>query len=325
MSDSRDPWLAPRATADAPQLQVGVMNFGKRTDRAESERIVERALERGLKFFDTANAYNAGESERILGRALGSRRGECRIASKVGLDRRDDRAEGLSSGAIASAIDATLSRLGTDYVDVYYLHAPDHDTPIEETLDAVHALLDAGKIRHFGVSNYSAWQIFEMNALCDARGMPRPAISQVLYNVLIRELEVEYFAFARRYPIHTAVYNPLAGGLLAGSARRDAGPRAGSRFDANKMYLGRYWTERMFERVDALRPIAEREGLTLVELGYAWIGGRPGVDSILVGPATTAQLDAAFDACRKTLSTEARAAIDELHRADLGTDTHYVR
>lgn len=325
MNDSWDPWLAPRATGEPPRLQVGVMNFGKRTERAVAERIVERALERGLRFFDTANVYNAGESERILGRALGARRAECRIASKVGLDHRGERAEGLSRQAIARAIDATLSRLGTDYLDVYYLHAPDHATPIEETLDAVHALLDAGKIRSFGVSNYAAWQILEIDHLCDARGMPRPAVSQVLYNVLMRELEIEYFAFARRFPIHTAVYNPLAGGLLAGRTNRDAGPRAGSRFDGNKMYLGRYWTERMFARVDALRPVSEREGLTLVELSYAWLVGRPGVDSILIGPASTAQLDAACDACLKTLSAEARAVIDELYRDDLGTDTHYVR
>lgn len=301
------------------------MNFGTRTERAEAERIVARALERGLRFFDTANVYHAGESERLLGRALGARRSECRIASKVGLDRHGDHAEGLSRQAIASAIDGTLSRLGTDYVDVYYLHAPDHSTPIEETLDAVHTLIDAGKIRHFGVSNYAAWQILEIDMLCDARGMPRPVMSQVLYNVLIRELEIEYFAFARRYPIHSAVYNPLAGGLLAGGASRDRGPRAGSRFDHNTMYLGRYWTERMFARVAALQPIAEREGLSLVELSYAWLCGRSGVDSILVGPATLAHLDAALDACQKSLSPEARSAIDALQRADLGTDTHYRR
>ena len=149
------------------------MNFGKRTDAAESGRIVARALERGLTFFDTANAYNEGESERILGQALKKVRESCIVATKVGFGRVNGKPEGLSRARILSAVDESLARLGTDYVDLYYLHAPDVTVPIEESVGAMQALLEAGKIRRWAVSNYASWQILEMNHIADARKMWR--------------------------------------------------------------------------------------------------------------------------------------------------------
>jgi aryl-alcohol dehydrogenase-like predicted oxidoreductase len=307
------------------RIAVGTMNFGKRTDAAESQRIVARAIERGATFFDTANVYNDGESERILGAAVKARRDSVQIATKVGFGRVDGKQEGLAPERVHAAIDASLARLGTDHVDVYYLHVPDPATPIEATLDAIHAILRAGKARAWGISNYASWQILEMDHLADARGMPRPAIAQQMYNVLIRQLDVEYFAFTRRYPIHTTVYNPLAGGLLTGLHARDASTARGSRFDNNKLYQRRYWTDRMFDAVDALKAVASREGMSLLDLSYAWLAGRPGVDSILVGPASVDHLDAAIDGAAKSLGPEPRAAIDELHRAFQGTDATYMR
>ena len=300
------------------------MNFGKRTPEAESQRIVRRAVERGLRYFDTANVYNAGESERILGRALGRERKDCFIATKVGLFGIPKKREGLSAPVIARAIDESLARLGTDYVDVYYLHAPDPNVPIEETIVAMKAVLDSGKARAWGVSNYASWQVLEIDTLADKHGMPRPAISQVLYNVLIRQLELEYFPFARRYPIHTSVYNPLAGGLLAGKHRQDAVPE-GSRFDKNALYLKRYWSSRFFELVTAIGEIAAQEGLRLLELSYAWVSWHAGVDSVLLGPGDVAQLDAGIDGAAKRLSAEAVRKIDELHLAFAGTDAKYAR
>ena len=301
------------------------MNFGKRTSAAEADRIVARALERKVVVFDTANAYNDGEAERILGRALASRRGDVTIASKVGFARISGKPEGLSKAAMTRAIDATLSRLGTDYVDIYYLHVPDHATPIEETLDAMAEILRAGKARAWGVSNYASWQILEMIHLADARKMPRPTISQVLYNVLIRELDIEYFAFAKNHGIHSTIYNPLAGGLLSGRFTHAPAAPSGTRFDKNQLYLRRYWTPAMFARVDELRAIASAEEMSLVDLSYAWVASRPGVDSIIVGPGTVEQLDAAIDGCDKVLSKDALARIDELDRAWRGTDSHYAR
>jgi aryl-alcohol dehydrogenase-like predicted oxidoreductase len=299
------------------RLQLGTMNFGKRTDAAATERIIRRALELGITDFDTANVYNDGESERLVGRTLGGKRTEVAVATKVGLARVNGRPEGLSRGAIMRAVDESLARLGCSWIDLYYLHAPDHHTPIGETLGAVAELLRAGKIRSWGVSNFAAWQILEIFHRCDALEMPRPVIAQQLYNVLIRELEVEYLPFAARYALPTTIYNPLAGGLLSG--------RAGKRFDGNKMYQGRYLSERMQERVRALATIAEQERMSLLELAYAWVAGQPGVDAILVGPAEVAHLDAAAAACAKTISPQGRAAVDALHAKELGTDTHYVR
>ncbi len=317
--------IAKRATGAPPALALGAMNFGKRTPAAESERIVRRALERGVRVFDTANVYSGGESERILGRALGRDRANVAVASKVGLDRIGGKPEGLSKAAMNRAIDASLARLGTDAVDVYYLHAPDPATPIEETLDAMAGIVRSGKARAWGVSNYASWQILEMNGLAAARGLAPAAISQVLYNALHRQLEIEYFAFTRRFPLHTTVYNPLAGGLLTGKHTYEETPEKGSRFDANTMYTRRYWTRAMFERVGELGVVARAEGLTMVELAYAWVASRADVDSILVGPATVEHLDDAIDAVSRTLSSGALARIDELGRTWSGTDTNYVR
>jgi len=301
------------------------MNFGKRTPPQESERIVRRALERGIRVFDTANAYSGGESERILGRALGKDRAGVVVATKVGFGRVGGKPEGLAPEVMQRELAGSLERLGTSYVDVYYLHVPDHLTPIERTLDAMKGLIDSGRVRAWGVSNYAAWQILEMNALADARGLPRPVVSQVLYNLLHRQLDVDYFAFTRRHPIHTTVFNPLAGGLLSGTHRFEEAPAKGYRFDDNALYKRRYWTRPMFERVEQLRAVATAEGLTMVQLAIAWVASRPEVDSILAGPATVAQLDEAIDAASRVLSADALRRIDELSREWAGTDTSYVR
>ncbi len=315
-----------RKAGEPPALALGTMNFGKRTPVAESERIVRRALERGIRVFDTANGYSGGESERILGRALGRDRDGAIVATKVGVGPGGPgKPEGLGAATIARALDASLERLGTDRVDHYYFHVPDRATPIEESIDAMRALLDTKRVLSWGVSNYASWQILEMDTLADARSMPRPAVSQVLYNVLHRQLDVEYFSFARRYPIHTSVYNPLAGGLLSGKHRAGEAPEKGSRFDANAMYQGRYWTRAMFERVDAVAETARADAMTIVELAYAWVAARPGVDSIIVGPATVEQLDSAIDAVGRKLSPEGHRRLDDLWREWAGTDTNYVR
>jgi aryl-alcohol dehydrogenase-like predicted oxidoreductase len=301
------------------------MNFGKRTPQDEAERIVRRALERGVRVFDTANGYNDGQSERILGKALGADRERVVVATKVGFGRIKGKQEGLSPEVMRHALGGSLERLGTSYVDVYYLHVPDHATPVEQTLDTMKELVGSGRARSWGVSNYAAWQILEMSSLADARGLARPVVSQVLYNLLHRELDVDYFRFARRHPIHTTIFNPLAGGLLTGKHSFDEKPAKGSRFDDNAFYQRRYWSRAMFDRVDALRAVAASEGLTMVQLAYAWVASRPEVDSILAGPATLSQLDDALESVGRTLSPAALTRIDDLSREWAGGDTHYVR
>jgi len=323
--DLRKTVLKLRTPGEPPPLVLGAMNFGKRTPEAESRSILARALELGIVHLDTANAYGEGISETIVGAAVKGRREKVILATKCGFGRVAGKPEGLSRARILEAADASLARLGSDYIDLYYLHVPDHVTPIDESLDAVAELLEAKKIRAWGVSNYAAWQVVEMIQKADLRKMPRPAIAQQLYNVLLRQLDVEWFSFARQYALHTTVYNPLAGGLLSGKHARDGSTQRGSRFDKNRLYQGRYFTDAMFDRVDALSDLARAEHMSLLELSYAWLSGAPGVDSILLGPASVEQLEEGVSACARGLTSEVRGLVDALHRMWLGTDTYYVR
>lgn len=307
------------------KVALGTMNFASRTSPDESRRIMDRALERGVTVFDTANVYGDGESERRIGQALKGRRDAVRIATKVGLLRFGGKPEGLSRARILAACDESLGRLQTDFIDVYYLHAPDPLTPIGESLDALARLFEAKKIRAWGVSNFAAWQIGDLNAATEARGLPRPAVSQVLYNLLVRQLDVEYFAFARAHPIHTTVYNPLAGGLLARVPDVGAPVPKGSRFETNALYRKRYWTDAMTQGAGQYAAVAAELGLDTVALAYAFLASHPGIDSVLCGPASVAHLDAGLDGCAKTLTDAARSRIDAVHREFVGTDAKYAR
>ncbi len=326
MSESLlDTVLERRPSGQRASVFLGAMNFGRRTPARDAMRIVERALELGIVHIDTANAYAEGESEKIVGEAVRVRRDKVVLATKCGFARVAGRPEGLGRETLLHAIDESLTRLKTDWVDIYYLHVPDPRTPIDETLDTLAELLEKKKIRAWGVSNYAAWQVLEMMHLAERRKMPRPRIAQQLYNVLLRQLDVEYFAFARRYGLHTTVYNPLAGGLLSGKHLRDGSTQKGSRFEKNRLYQGRYYTDAMFDRVDALADLARAEKMSILDLSYAWLAEAQGVDSILLGPATLQQLDEGVSACKHGLSPEVRGLVDALYRVWLGTDTYYVR
>ena len=326
MSSFENPtWTKPRDTGAPMPLALGTMNFGKRTPETDAARIVDRALDLGITLFDTANVYNAGESERILGRALRGKRDRALIATKVGFDRVDGRQEGLSPEAIRRAVEGSLSRLGTDHVELYYLHVPDPKTPIEASLDTMTELVREGKIGAIGVSNYASWQVLEMFQHQARASAPRPVLAQQIYNLLIRQLDVEYLAFAAKYRLHTTVYNPLAGGLLTGRFAPGADVAKGSRFDGNKLYLGRYWSPRMLELAKTYGEVAAELGCSSVELAYAWLVARPGVDSILVGPGTVEHLDAAAVAITIEIPEAAMKKIDDVHRAFIGTETKYAR
>jgi len=307
------------------------MNFGKRTAEAEALRIVARAHEHGIDWLDTANAYVDGESERIVGRALRAHPGAFKVATKVGFGRVQGKPEGLSRERVLSACEESRKRLGVETIDLYYLHVPDRAIALEETLGAIATLLERKHIASWGVSNYASWEILEMNGIAAALGIPKPSVSQQLYNLLIRQLDIEYFKFTAKHPIHTTVYNPLAGGLLTPSYSRqleataDVAPKPGARFAGNALYLGRYWKEAMFARVRDLDAVAKHADMDLVTLAYAWLAGRSGIDSILVGPGTLDHLDAAIRGASAALTPELRAAIDALHVSWQGTETTYVR
>lgn len=321
---SEPPFEKRRGPGAPVHVTLGAMNFGKRTGEAEALRIVDRAFERGVRLVDTANVYENGASERIVARALAARRGALSVATKVGLGRVGGRAEGLAPDVVRRAFEASRERLGVDVVDVYYLHAPDHAEPIERTLEAVLELVQAGKVRGFGVSNYASWQVLEIVQRCAAVGAAGPVVAQQMYNLLVRQLDIEYFRFAAKYALPTTTYNALAGGLLARPLEFGAVPK-GSRFDGNAMYRRRYWSRAFFEAVERYRALAADSGRSLASFAYGFLAARADVDSVLVGPATVLHLDEALDALERPLDSATMARIDEIAHDLTGTDAVYAR
>jgi 1-deoxyxylulose-5-phosphate synthase len=281
----------PKTGLRVSRLSFGTMTFGAQTDEAEAQRIVEACFDAGINFFDTANVYNRGAAETIVGKTLKGRRDRVILASKVRGKMGDAPEEsGLSRAAMRKAIDATLTRLATDYVDLYYLHQPDDGTPIEETLETLDELVRAGKVRFPAVSNYAAWQVAEILWICEKRGFQPPYISQPMYNLIARGIEDEYLPFCRRFGVAVVPYNPLAGGLLTGKHSRQSGPTPGTRFDGNKMYQDRYWLDDDFAAVEDLRSIAAEAGKSLVELALQWLLTQSAVDSVILGASRLEQL-----------------------------------
>lgn len=296
-------------------LVLGAMTFGDQLDEAESTRVIHRARELGVTMFDTANVYVGGTSEEILGRAIRPFRDEVQVVTKVGgaLTFRDPSLPKLDRASVLRECDDSLARLGVDVIDLYYLHMPDKHTPIEETLGAFQELVDAGKIRHVGASNYAAWQLADAVGRAGANGWPRIRVTQPMYNVLARRLEEEYVACSDHLGLSNLVYNPLAGGLLTGKHRRDAAPTDGTRFAQRATYRDRYWNDAQFTAVDRLQAIADEAGLTLIELALRWLLGQPAVHGILLGVSSLAHLEAnAAAADGPDLDDATLTAIDEV-------------
>jgi aryl-alcohol dehydrogenase-like predicted oxidoreductase len=316
----------PGTDLELPGLTVGTMMFGKRADEGESRRIVDAALDRGLNFFDTANMYNDGASEEVLGRTLAGRRDRVVVATKVRNGKTaDGEREGLSAAAIKRAIDASLSRLGMEFVDIYYLHQPDYRTPIEESLAAMAELVRAGKVRFVGISNYGGWQSLEILNLCKANGWPAPVITQMLYNPLVRQIEYEYTRFTKSHELLLTVYNPLAGGLLTGKYASLDDEEKGRRFRDNAMYRGRYWSERMFSGMLGLKQIADAAGTSLTHLTLNWVVRKPFVDNILLGPGGLEQFLDCLAAFEQDIPEAVYDRVDEYIAGFEGTDATYAR
>lgn len=288
----------PQTDLRVSRASFGTMPFGSQADQATSTRMVDQCLDAGINFFDTANMYNLGRAETVLGQALGARRSKVILASKVRYKMGEAPDEsGLSRAAIHKGLDMSLRRLGTDYLDLYYLHWPDYDTPIEETLAALDELIRAGKVRYAAVSNYAAWQVCEILWLCEKKGYHAPYVSQPMYNVLARGIEDEYLPFCKRFGMSVIAYNPLAGGLLTGKQSREKGPIEGTRFDKNTLYVGRYWHDDYFGAVEELRSVAREAGKTLVELALQWLLSQDQVDSVILGASRPEQLAENLKAC----------------------------
>src|SRR5258708_19501733 len=265
------------------RICFGNMTFGGQTDKTVAAKMIDLCVDAGINFLDTANAYNGGAAEEMLGELLAGRRNKFILASKV-RNKMGDAPDlaGLSRAAIFRAIDDSLRRLRTDYLDIYYLHLPDYEVPIEESLGAMNELVKQGKIRQVPTSNYSACQVVEMLWIPQPNGWASPYISQPMYSLIARGIEQEYLPICKQFGISNVVYNPLAGGLLTGKQKRDA-PLAGTRFDNNKMYLDRYWHPADFDAVDQLARVADEAGRSLVSLALSWIYHHTSADFILLG------------------------------------------
>jgi aryl-alcohol dehydrogenase-like predicted oxidoreductase len=275
------------------------MNFGTGADapcdEPEARRIIDAFLDAGHNFIDTANVYTGGQSEEVVGRAVASRRDSVVIATKGrGQQGPGPNDVGLSRVYLTRALEASLRRLGTDYVDLYQCHFPDPDTPIEETMATLDDFVRQGKVRYLGCSNFSGSQIVEAQWAAERiHGTPLNSL-QPRYSLIARDIETDVLPAAQRHGLGSIVYSPLGGGLLTGKYRRGEQPAADTRFGrrASAGWAATALTERNFEIVEAVEKVAAELGTTPTAVALAWVRGRRGVTSVIIGPRTLGQLEA---------------------------------
>jgi aryl-alcohol dehydrogenase-like predicted oxidoreductase len=302
------------------------MTFGKPVDQPCATRMIERCIDAGINFVDTANGYQHGAAESMLGNALRGKRKELILATKVHHkmgDGPDD--AGLSKRAIFRAVEESLRRLQTDYLDIYYLHEPDYNVPMEETLEAMNTLVRQGKILYIATSNYASWQVCEMHWISDKNKYQAPSIAQPMYSLIARGIEQEFMPMAKKLGISTIAYNPLAGGLLTGKHKSET-ISPGTRFDANPLYQNRYWNQQNFKAVEQLKRIAADAGLSLVSLSLNWLLHHTGVDCIVLGASRMEQLEENLKACSEgPLSKATVEACDAVWKEFRGPSPIYNR
>ena len=305
-----------RTGVQVSPLCLGAMMLGLRTGPEESHAIVDRGLEAGINFIDTANVYSYGRSEEIVGEALrrNGQRKRVVLATKVygRMDPDDPNAGGLSRRHIVEQCHASLRRLQTDYIDLYQVHRPCPAIPIDETLRVLDDLVRAGKVRYIGTSTYAAWQLVESLWVAKELALNRFVSEQPPYNLLDRRIERELLPMAATYGFATLPWSPLAGGLLSGKYRRGVPPPADSRFGdiETNPDRRRHLNERSMDAVERLLPLAEAKGCSLGQLALAWCMAQPGVTSPIIGPRTLEQLEDHLGALEVALSEEDREQID---------------
>jgi aryl-alcohol dehydrogenase (NADP+) len=301
------------------------MTFGLQIDERAAMAVMDRAAEGGVTFLDTADAYPlgggvdlVGATEEIVGRWLKGKRQHFVLATKV-YGRTGPQAwdAGNSRRHIMDAIDASLRRLGTDYIDLYQLHADDPETPIDETLHALDDVVRAGKVRYVGCSNFLAYRLARAVGRSEVLGLARFDSVQPRYNLLFREFERELFPLCLEEGVGVIPYNPLAGGMLSGKHTRGQAPAEGTRFtipNAGAMYQERYWHQREFDTVDAFQQIAKKAGLKPATLAVAWVLAQPAVTAPILGASRPDQLDDTLAAVDVKLEDDLLHELDELTR-----------
>lgn len=293
-------------------LCFGVMSFGGDADEATSAAMFERCREAGINFFDCANIYAEGRSERILGKLIANCREEVIITSKVfGATGPDINARGLSRRHIRAAIEASLRRLNTDYIDIYFLHQFDPNTPLDETLRALDDLVREGKILYPAASNFAAWQVAKALGISERNGWARFECIQPMYNLVKRQAEVEILPMAQSEKLGVITYSPLGGGLLSGKYGPGRRPDSGRLVD-NKLYQSRYRDATNFEVAERFTAFAQEHGVHPASLAVAWVASHPAVTAPIIGARNLAQLEDSLKALDIVMTPELRAEISAL-------------
>ena len=311
-----------RTGLQVSRLCLGTMTFGLQTDESTAVAILDRAAEGGIDFFDTSDAYplggdlsTRGITEEILGRWLRGKRDRFIVATKCFAQTGPARFDrGNSRKHIMDAVDASLRRLQTDYIDLYQLHGYDTETPIDETLGALDDLVRAGKVRYTGCSNFLTYRLVRAIGRSETLGLARLDSVQPRYNLLFRQIEREMLPFCLEDGVGVIPYNPIAGGMLSGKHSRSAPPADGTRFTlgtAGGMYQNRYWHDRQFDTVDDLLQLADKAGTSLVTLSVAWVLANPAITAPIIGASRPDQLDASLAAVDFTLSDDLKQQLDE--------------
>jgi aryl-alcohol dehydrogenase-like predicted oxidoreductase len=291
---------------------LGANNFGGRSGRDASRRVVQAALERGITLIDTADAYNAGASEECLGEALGARRKDVVLATKFGMALGDRRTlAGASRRYIMQAAEASLKRLRTDWIDLYQVHRPDPATPIEETLRALDDLRRQGKVRHIGCSNFSPQQVGEAQDVAARNRLAAFVCCQDQYSLLARDIERDLMPAIEARGLGLLPYFPLASGLLTGKYRRDAMPE-GARLTYSPQHADRFISARNWEMVEALAAFCTARGRSLIELAFGWLLAKPAVASVIAGASTPEQVEQNVRAAGWNLSADELAEVDRM-------------
>lgn len=305
------------------RLALGTMTFGLQSDEETSRAILDTAADAGINFLDTADVYplggglaTAGRTEEIIGRWLKGKREQFIVATKcVGRVGPAPWDQGASRKHILDAIEASLRRLDTDYIDLYQLHSDDASTPLDETLEALDAIVRAGKVRYIGVSNFLAYRLSRALGRADVRNLTRFVSVQPRYNLLFREIERELLPLAQEEGLGVIPYNPLAGGLLTGKHNRADGPTAGTRFTlgaAAERYQERYWHDREFNTVEELRSVADAAGLSLTTLALAWVLANPIITAPIIGASRPEQLTDSLRAIEVQLDDSLKQKLDNI-------------
>jgi len=295
------------------EIGLGCNNFGyvKALDVNETRRIIHQAFDRGINFLDTSDSY--GHSEEFLGKILGSHRSRVVLATKFGsqLDTAGTK-KGASQRYIFAAVEASLSRLKTDWIDLYQLHRPDPDTPIEETLRALNALVEQGKVRYIGCSNLAAEQLIEAHETAERLGLKQFVSSQDEYSLLVRDIESELLPAIEKFGMSELPYFPLASGLLTGKYKHREEHPADSRLAQKPGLAEKYATTENFDKLEKLSAFASRQGYTLLELAFSWLLSHTAVGSVIAGATKPEQVEANSKAGNWKLSPDELAEVDRI-------------